>query len=91
MRREGRFAGTDQAVMATTCVEHLSLCCMVIICIIIMIYHHHYHHHHCHGNNLCQADQPLLYGHNISFGEVCVFGIIMKITSFLVIVMVMIS
>ena len=29
--REGRFAGNDQAVMATTCVEHPSLCCMVII------------------------------------------------------------
>jgi len=27
--REGRFAGNDQAVMATTCVEHPSLCCMI--------------------------------------------------------------
>ena len=27
----------EETVMATTCVEHPSLCCMVIICIIIII------------------------------------------------------
>ena len=37
--REERFAGNDQAVMATTCVERPSLCCMVniIMMLIIMI------------------------------------------------------
>ena len=35
--REERFAGNDQAVMATTCVERPSLCCMVTIILMRML------------------------------------------------------